>query len=178
MLYLPDIDFSSSLFEAVSGFTTTGASVFGDVESLPKTLLMLRSLTHWLGGMGIVILGVGLLSIINPTGSLSLFKAESTGIATYKFVPKIKDTAIMLWGIYTAITLFNILFLYGFGMNGFDAVNHAFATVSTGGFSTKNQSLGYYQSDAIIWTTTLFMLLSGINFLAHLRFLHKDLSPC
>lgn len=177
MLYIPNIDFSSSFFEAISGFTTTGATVFSSIASLPKTILFLRSLTHWLGGMGIIVLGVGLLSIINPTGSLTLFKAESTGIATDKFVPKIKDTAILLWSIYLTLTLADMALLYIFGMNFFDAVNHAFSTISTGGFSTKNESIGYFLNNkAIIWTTTLFMLLSGINFLAHLRFIHKDFS--
>ena len=176
MLYAPNIDFSSSFFEAISGFTTTGATVFSDIESLPKMLLFFRSLTHWLGGMGIIILGVGLLSIINPTGSITLFKAESTGITIDKFAPKIKDTAIMLWGIYLALTIIDMLFLHEFGMGWFDAINHAFSTISTGGFSTKNDSLGHFDSGAIIWTTTIFMLLSGINFLAHLRFIHKDFS--
>jgi len=177
MLYAPNIDFSSSFFEAISGFTTTGATVFSEIEALPKMLLFFRSLTHWLGGMGIIILGVGLLSIINPTGSISLFKAESTGITIDKFAPKIKDTAIMLWGIYLALTIINMLFLHGFGMGWFDAINHAFSTISTGGFSTKNDSLGhYFNNSAIIWTTTIFMIISGVNFLAHLRFIHKDFS--
>ena len=175
LLYAPDIDLSSGFFEAISGFTTTGATVFSDIESLPKLLLFFRSLTHWLGGMGIIILGVGLLSIINPTGSITLFKAESTGITIDKFAPKIKDTAMMLWGIYVALTVIDMLTLHGFGMGWFDAINHAFSTISTGGFSTKNNSLGGFNS-YIIWTTTIFMILSGINFLAHLRLIHGDLS--
>jgi len=175
LLYAPDIDLSSGFFEATSGFTTTGATVFSDIESLPKLLLFFRSLTHWLGGMGIIILGVGLLSIINPTGSITLFKAESTGITIDKFAPKIKDTAMMLWGIYVALTVIDMLTLHGFGMGWFDAINHAFSTISTGGFSTKNNSLGGFNS-YIIWTTTIFMILSGINFLAHLRLIHGDLS--
>ena len=170
------IDFSSAFFEAISGFTTTGATVFSDIESLPKMILFLRSLTHWLGGMGIIVLGVGLLSIVNPTGSLSMFKAESTGIAVDKIAPKIKDTALMLWGIYTAFTIIDTLLLKYFGMSWFDAINHAFSTISTGGFSTKNASLGYFDSSAIVWTTTIFMVLSGINFLAHLKFLNGDVS--
>jgi len=175
MLYT-SIDFSSAFFEAISGFTTTGATVFSEIESLPKMILFLRSLTHWLGGMGIIVLGIGLLSIVNPTGSLSMFKAESTGISVDKIAPKIKDTALMLWMIYSFLTLIDLLLLKYFGMNWFDAVNHAFATISTGGFSTKNLSLGYFESSAIVWTTTIFMIISGINFLAHLRFLHNDYS--
>jgi trk system potassium uptake protein TrkH len=171
-----DISFASSFFEAVSGFTTTGATVYTDIEALPHIILFHRSLMHWLGGMGVIVLGVGLLSMINPTGSLSLFKAEATGIELEKLTPKIKDTAIRLWIIYCILTFVDMLFLKLFGMSWFDAINHAFSTISTGGFSTKNNSLGYFSNDGIIWTTTIFMLLSGINFLAHLKLYHKDLS--
>lgn len=170
------IDFSSGFFEAISGFTTTGATVFSDIEDLPKNILLHRSLMHWIGGMGIIVLGVGLFPLINPSGSLSLFKAESTGISTDKITPKIKDTANKLWGVYLLFTILNILLLKLFGMNWFDAVNHAFATVSTGGFSTKNASLGFFVgNDGIIWTTIFFMIISGINFLAHIRFLSGNL---
>jgi trk system potassium uptake protein TrkH len=171
-----NISFASSFFEAVSGFTTTGATIYSDIESLPHMILFHRSLMHWLGGMGVIVLGVGLLSVINPTGSLSLFKAEATGIQLEKLTPKIKDTALRLWGIYFALTLADALLLKFFGMGWFDAINHAFSTISTGGFSTKNSSLGGFENDGIIWVTTFFMLISGINFLAHLRFLHKDFS--
>lgn len=176
-LYLyTGISFMSAFFEAVSGFTTTGATVFSDIESLPHMLLFHRSLMHWMGGLGVIVLGVGLLSMINPTGSLSLFKAESTGIELEKLTPKIKDTALSLWLVYLVLTLVDMLLLKFFGMSWFDAINHAFSTISTGGFSTKNNSIGYFTSDGIIWTTTLFMMLSGINFLAHLKLYYKDLS--
>ena len=171
-----NISFLSAFFEAVSGFTTTGATVFSDIESLPHMLLFHRSLMHWMGGLGVIVLGVGLLSMINPTGSLSLFKAESTGIEVEKLTPKIKDTALSLWLVYLVLTTVDMLLLKLFGMSWFDAINHAFSTISTGGFSTKNSSLGYFTNDGIIWTTTIFMILSGINFLAHLKFYHKDLS--
>ena len=160
---------TDAFFESVSGFTTTGATVFSDIESLPKSILYLRSLMHWLGGMGIIVLGVGLFSLINPSGSMALFKAESTGIKMEKITPKVKDTAIRLWGIYLLFTLLNAIALKLAGMNIFDAVNHAFSTISTGGFSTKNNSLGYYDSDVIVWITTFFMIISGINFLVHLK---------
>jgi len=171
-----NISLASSFFEAVSGFTTTGATVYTNIEALPHMILFHRSLMHWLGGMGVIVLGVGLLSMINPTGSLSLFKAEATGIQLEKLTPKIKDTAIRLWIIYCILTITDMLFLKFFGMSWFDAINHAFSTISTGGFSTKNSSLGYFKNDGIIWTTTIFMLLSGINFLAHLKLYHKDFS--
>jgi len=174
-IYTP-ISFASAFFEAISGFTTTGATVYTDIESLPHMILFHRSLMHWLGGLGVIVLGVGLLSMINPTGSLSLFKAESTGIELEKMTPKIKDTAFSLWIIYVVLTFFDMLLLKFFGMTWFDAINHAFSTISTGGFSTKNNSLGYFNNDGIIWTTTLFMMLAGINFLAHLKLYHKNFS--
>ncbi len=171
-----NISFSSGFFEAISGFTTTGATVYTNIEDLPHLILFHRSLMHWLGGLGVIVLGVGLLSILNPTGSLSLFKAESTGISIEKLTPKIKDTALSLWLIYLILTIIDTLLLQYFGMNWFDAINHAFSTISTGGFSTKNNSMGYFTQDGIIWTTTIFMMLSGINFLAHLKVYYKDFS--
>ena len=176
-LYLyTHVSFASAFFEAISGFTTTGATVYTDIESLPHIILFHRSLMHWMGGLGVIVLGVGLLSMINPTGSLSLFKAESTGIELEKLTPKIKDTALSLWLVYLTLTIADTLLLKFFDMSWFDAINHAFSTISTGGFSTKNNSLGHFSNDGIIWITTLFMILSGINFLAHLKFYHKDLS--
>ena len=169
-----DVTLMQGFFESISGYTTTGATIYADVESLPKMLLMLRSLMHWLGGMGILVLGVGLFSLINPSGSLSLFRAEATGIRLEKVTPKIKDTAIRLWGIYVLLTAVDAALLYVEGMNGFDAINHAFSTISTGGFSTYNASMGAFDSPLILWTTTLFMVLSGINFLAHLKLFYGD----
>jgi len=171
-----DVSFASAFFESISGFTTTGATIYSDIESLPHLILFHRSLMHWLGGLGVIVLGVGLLSILNPTGSLSLFKAESTGITIEKITPKIKDTALSLWLIYFILTFVDMLFLKYFGMGWFDAINHAFSTISTGGFSTKNNSMGYFTNDGIIWTTTIFMMLSGVNFLAHLKLYYKDFS--
>ncbi len=171
-----DVSLASSFFEAISGFTTTGATVYSDIEALPHLILFHRSLMHWLGGLGVIVLGVGLLSVINPTGSLSLFKAESTGISLEKLTPKIKDTALRLWIVYALLTLVDMLLLKFFGMSWFDALNHAFSTVSTGGFSTKNDSLGSFGNDGIIWTTTIFMMLAGINFLAHLKLYFRDVS--
>jgi len=176
LLIYTDVSFASAFFEAISGFTTTGATVYTKIESLPHMILFHRSLMHWLGGLGVIVLGVGLLSMINPTGSLSLFKAESTGVQLEKLTPKIKDTALSLWLVYFVLTFFDMLLLKFFGMNWFDAINHAFSTISTGGFSTKNSSMGYFTQDGIIWTTTIFMMLAGINFLAHLKLYHKDLS--
>jgi len=171
-----DVSFASAFFEAISGFTTTGATVYTDIEALPHFILFHRSLMHWIGGMGVIVLGVGLLSIINPTGSLSLFKAESTGVTLEKLTPKIKNTALILWGVYAGLTFLDMIFLKLFGMSWFDAINHAFSTISTGGFSTKNNSLAYFNSYAIYWITTIFMILSGVNFLAHVKLFYKDSS--
>ena len=169
-----DVTLMHGFFEAISGFTTTGATIYADVESLPKMLLMLRSLMHWLGGMGILVLGVGLFTLINPSGSLALFKAEATGVRLEKATPKIRDTAMRLWGIYLLLTLADALLLYAEGMNAFEALNHALSTISTGGFSTRNASLGAFDNPLILWTTTFFMIVSGINFLAHLKLFYGD----
>jgi len=171
------VTFIDAFFESASGFTTTGATIYSDITDLPKNILMLRSTMHWIGGMGIIVLGVGLLSLINPTGSMTLFKSESTGITPDKVTPKIKHTALKLWGVYFSITFIDALLLKLEGMNLFDAINHAFATVSTGGFSTKSESLGYWAHNPwILWTTTFFMFISGINFIAHIKLLKKDFS--
>jgi len=169
-----NITFMQAIFESISGFTTTGATIYADIEILPNMILILRSLMHWVGGMGILVLGVGLLSLINPSGSLALFKAESSGIKLDKSTPKIKDTAVMLWGIYIFLTFLDGLLLKIGGMSTFDAVNHAFSTISTGGFSTKNSSLAAFDTPFILWVTTFFMIISGITFLAHLRAFKGD----
>jgi len=171
-----DVGFVDGFFEAVSGFTTTGATIYTQIEQLPDHILLLRSLMHWLGGMGIIVLSVGLLSLINPTGSMALFKAESTGIKLDKLTPKIKDTAVQIWSVYLLLTLLDMLLLWAEGMSLFDALNHAFSTMSTGGFSTKNSSMAYWADQPLIlWTTTLFMLLAGINFLAHIKMIRGDI---
>ncbi len=170
-----DVTTAQAIFESVSGFTTTGSTIYADVEVLPKMILMHRSLIQWLGGMGIIVLGVGLFSLINPSGSLALFKAESTGVKMEKMTPKIKDTALRIWGVYLLLTTLDAILLKLEGMTTFDAINHAFTTIATAGFSTKNASLGFYDSPLILWTTTVFMIISGINFLAHLRLFSGDL---
>jgi len=177
LLLYTHISPAEGFFEAISGFTTTGATIYGDIEALPRHILLLRSLMHWLGGIGVIVLGVGLFSLINPTGSMALFKAEATGSRIEKMSPKIRDTAVRIWGVYIVLTVLDILLLKLWGMSFFDAVNHAFSTISTGGFSTKNNSMAYWGDNMLIlWTTTVFMFLSGINFLAHLKLFHGDSS--
>ncbi|NPA87876.1 MAG: TrkH family potassium uptake protein, partial [Epsilonproteobacteria bacterium] len=177
LMILTNVSFINGFFESVSGFTTTGATIYSDITHLPKSALMLRSTMHWIGGMGIIVLSIGLLSLINPTASLALFKSEATGITPEKITPKLKQTALKLWQIYILITFLDVMLLKIEGMNWFDAINHAFSTISTGGFSTKSESLGFWINNPwILWTTTIFMLISGINFIAYIKALRGDFS--
>lgn len=153
---------TDALFETISGFTTTGASILSDVEALSKTSLFWRSFTHWIGGMGVLVF---LLAVIQMTGgsNINLMKAESPGPSVGKLVPKMKHTARILYGIYFALTILEIIFLLLGNMPLFDAVTTSFGTAGTGGFGIKNDSIGGY-SIYIQWVVTVFMLLFGINF--------------
>lgn len=155
--------FWAAFFETISGFTTTGSSVFGDVESLPRCLLLWRSMTQWLGGMGIVVLFVALLSFFGNSG-LKMYRAESTGPIKEKVVPRIRQTAKILWQTYVMITVFQVIVLWALGMPLFDSICHTFCTVATGGFSIKNNSLAFYDSSAIHWAATFFMAMCGVSF--------------
>lgn len=166
-LYLSGVvsSYTDAYFEIASGFTTTGASIFSDVETLPRGILFWRSLTHWLGGMGIVVLYVALLPALG-INAFQLFKAEAPGITVERVEPSIKETAKKLWAIYFFLTfLQTILFSLG-GMPIFDALCHTFGTIATGGFSTKNASMAAY-GPYIQWVTIVFMFLAGINFILH-----------
>ncbi|MDD2564396.1 MAG: potassium transporter TrkG [Salinivirgaceae bacterium] len=154
--------FTDAFFETMSGFTTTGISVFSDVESLPHGLLLWRSLTQWIGGMGIIVLSLAILPFLN-IGGMQLFAAEVPGISHIKLTPKLKGTAIRLWLIYIGLTILEIVLLWISGMPIFDAVCHSFTTMSTGGFSTKNSSIGFYGSSYIQYIIIFFMVLSGTN---------------
>ncbi len=156
-------EFADAFFESMSGFTTTGASILSDIESLPKSLLFWRSLTHWLGGMGIMVLFVALLSQLGA-GGMQVFKAEAPGPITEKIKPRISATAKILWFTYVIMTIIETLILLAAGMNWFDALTHAFATMATGGFSTKNQSVAFFQNPVIEWTIAVFMFAAGANF--------------
>ncbi len=155
--------FTDAFFESMSGFTTTGASIFSDVESLPAGLLFWRSMTQWIGGMGIIVFALAVLPIIG-TGGMQLFKAEVPEISVDKLRPRIIDTAKALWLIYIGITFFIIMLYLTAGMDLYDAVCHSFSTVSTGGFSTKNLSIGAFSNPMIEYVTTLGMFLGGVNF--------------
>ena len=156
-----------ALFESISGFTTTGATIFPVIEELPHSILLWRSISHWIGGMGIIVLGVAILPFIG-VGGAQLFHAEAPGISTDRLTPRIASTARLLWGVYAVLTVVLFLIYMLLGMSGFDAVNHALSALATGGFSTRTASLGAY-STPIQWVTILFMLIAGTNFALHYR---------
>lgn len=158
--------FTDCVFESISGFSTTGSSVLVDIERVPKGILMWRSLTHWLGGMGIIVLSLAILPFLG-LGGMQLYKAEAPGPTPDKLTPRIRDTASALWKVYILFTFLMIILLFFGGMDFFDAICHTFGTLATGGFSTRNLSIAYYNSAYIDAVITIFMLLSGINFSLH-----------
>ena len=155
--------FTDAWFETMSGFTTTGATIIPDLDIITHGLLFWRSLTQWIGGMGIIVLSIAILPIFGLNG-MQLYAAEVTGLTYEKVSPRISDTAKMMWSTYLVLTATEVLGLWLCGMPIFDAVCHSFSTIATGGFSTKNNSLAYYDSAAIHYMVTFFMFISGINF--------------
>lgn len=155
--------FVDAFFETISGLTTTGSTVIKDVEILPKGILFWRSLTHWIGGMGILVFTLAILPTMG-IGGFQIFKAESPGPTADKIVPRIKDTARILYTTYIAITIIQIIFLVIGDMSLFESAVHTFGTVGTGGYSTRNASIGAYNSSYIHIVITVFMILSGVNF--------------
>jgi trk system potassium uptake protein TrkH len=156
-------DISSAVFESASGFTTTGSTVLTDIESCSKGIIFWRSLTQWLGGMGIIVLFIAVFPQVG-TGARHLFKSEVPGPSSEGLRPKIKETSSLLWKIYLGITLAEFLALLACGLNPYDAACHSLAGMATGGFSTKNASIGHYNSAAVDLVVTLFMFLAGVNF--------------
>ena len=156
-------DFTSAVFEAVSGFTTTGATVLADVEILPRSVNLWRMEMHWLGGMGIIALTTAVLPLLG-VGGFALVKAESTGPEKGKITPKMANTAKALWGIYLALTILQTVILMFCGMDFVDALSHTFSTLGTGGFSSKNASIGGFNSLSAEIVCTVFMFLAGVNF--------------
>ncbi len=156
--------YTDAFFETMSGYTTTGASILNDIESLPKGILLWRSITHWIGGMGIIVMTIAILPLLG-IGGMQMFAAEAPGPSTDKLHPRITDTAKRLWVIYFVLTLAQVILLHVAGMNLFDSVNHAMATMSTGGFSTKNASVAYWNSQPLIqYIIIFFMFIAGTNF--------------
>ena len=159
--------FSNLIFESMSGYTATGSTIINDVESLPKSVIFWRSMTHWLGGMGIIVLAIAILPLLG-IGGMQLFSAEApgSGISGDKIHPRISATAKRLWYIYVGLTLVETLALNLAGMSIFDAINHSMSNIATGGFSTKNNSLAYWNSiPQIQYIIIFFMILAGTNYL-------------
>ena len=156
--------FTDAFFETISGYTTTGATIMNDIEAIPHGVLFWRSTTHWIGGMGIIVLAIAILPLLG-IGGMQLFAAEAPGPSADKLHPRITDTAKRLWLIYFGYTVIETIFLKIAGMSFFDAINHAMSTLSTGGFSTKNASLAYWNDNpAVQYIVMLFMFLAGTNF--------------
>jgi trk system potassium uptake protein TrkH len=161
-----------AFFESMSGFTTTGASVLTDIEGTDSSILFWRSFTHWLGGIGIIVLFIAILPQMG-VGARHLFRSEIPGVSKEGMSPRIKDTAIFLVGIYTTMTIVLTLLLVAQGMTAFDALCHTFGTVATGGFSTRNMSVAAYDSVGIDVTLSIFMIIAGTNFSLYLLLLRR-----
>lgn len=165
--------YTDAFFETMSGFTTTGASILNDIEAVPHGLLFWRSLTQWIGGLGMIVLSLAILPIFG-FGGMQLFIAEVPGLTVDKLHPRIRETAKRLWIIYIAFTFAETMLLKLGGMNWFDAINHSFTTMATGGYSTKQESIAFFNSPYIHYVITFFMILAGTNFtLAYYAFHFK-----
>jgi len=165
-----------ALFESASGFTTTGATILTDIGQEPPGLILWRSMTQWLGGMGIIVLGIAILPKL-AVGGMELLGAEAPGPMQEKLTPRIAQTAKLLWGIYALITLLEVLALMLAGMSSWDAVNHAFTTMATGGFSTLDASITGFRNPMIEMVILLFMVLAGANFALHYHLLRGRPGP-
>ena len=167
--------FVDALFESMSGFTTTGSTIISDIEILPKSLLFWRTMTHWLGGMGIIVLTLAILPLLG-IGGMQLFQAEVPGPTKDRLAPRIQDTARILWSVYLLMTMIETGLLMVGGVDFFNAITHSFATLATGGFSNFNNSLGHYQSTYLQSVVILFMFLAGANFSLHFMALRGNIS--
>ena len=154
----------NAIFETISGYSTTGSSILTDIETMPKGILFWRSATHWIGGMGIIVLTIAILPLLG-IGGMQLFMAEAPGPSADKLHPRITDTAKRLYLIYVTLTFAEFFLLKAAGMTWFDAINHAMATVSTGGFSTKNSSVAFYNHLPLVqYIIIFFRMVAGTNF--------------
>jgi trk system potassium uptake protein TrkH len=155
-----------AIFEAASGFTTTGSTTMSGIEGSPLALLLWRSMTQWLGGMGIIVFAIAVMPLLG-VGGMQLFKAEMPGPVASKLTPRVAETARRLWMVYLGLTVAESVCLVLAGMSPFEAVCHSFTTLSTGGFSTRNSSIGAFGSPLIEWILIVFMTLGGVNFVLH-----------
>ncbi|WP_440995245.1 TrkH family potassium uptake protein [Arhodomonas sp. SL1] len=171
----PHLDLTDAVFESVSGFTTTGATVIAGLDRLPLSLLYYRQQLQWLGGLGVIVLAVAIIPMLG-VGGMALYRAETPGpMKEEKISPRIRQTARTLWYVYLLLTVACALAYWLAGMNGFDAIAHAFTTIATGGYSTHDASLGHYDSLAVEMVANVFMLLGGINFALHFfAWRHRD----
>ncbi len=167
--------FTNAFFEIMSGFTTTGATILTDIEAMPDSLLFWRSLTHWLGGMGIITLALVIFPAMGVSG-YTMFRGEIPGPSADRLRPRLAQTATVLWGVYAGLSLLEVILLLFGGMDLFDSLCHTFGTMATGGFSTENQSIAAYHSAYIEWVIIIFMFLAGVNFLLHYSALRGRLS--
>jgi trk system potassium uptake protein len=168
----PLVAFTDAYFEIMSGFSTTGSTILTDIENLPRGLLFWRSMTHWLGGMGIVTLVLAIFPAMG-VGGYQMFRGEVPGPTADRLRPRLAETAKILWGVYVLLTGVETLLLMFGGMDLYDALCHSFATLATGGFSTRNASVGAYNSAYIDYVITFFMFMAGTNFLIHYRLLFR-----
>lgn len=159
------LGFTDAMFEIISGYTTTGASVIRDVEVMSHGILFWRALSQWIGGLGIILFMLALLPELNKSIGISMFNAEATGITHDKIHPRIRQTALSLWGVYVALTLISILLLWVGPMNLFDSVCHTFTAIATGGFSTHNDGVMFWHSDYVLAVLTVVMFVAGLNFM-------------
>lgn len=166
--------YADAFFESVSGFTTTGATVIKSLEHVSQTILFWRSLSHWIGGMGIIVMSLAILPEL--AGKMQLFKAEVPGPMHERLQPRIRETARTLWGIYVSLTVVQLMLLYLNGLSFFDAVIHSFGTVSTGGFSSRTLSVRAYNSAIVDWITTAFMFIAGVNLALYYEAFHGKVS--
>jgi trk system potassium uptake protein TrkH len=167
------LSFADAFFESISGWTTTGATVIKDIDGLSLSILIYRQELQWLGGMGIVILALAVLPMLG-VGGMQLYNAETTGpIKDKKISPRIAETAKHLWAVYLGLTVLCALSYFIAGMSAFDAISHSFSTIAIGGFSTHNDSIGYFQSSSIEFVCIIFMFLSALNFTLHFIFLRS-----
>jgi len=162
-------NYTDAFFESASGFTTTGATILEDVTILPRAVQFWRHFSHWLGGMGIVVLGIAILPLVGH-GGMQLYRAEFSGAQSERLKPRIRETALALSGIYFALTVLEYTALRLAGMGRFEAACHTFSTLGTGGFSTRNESIGGFNNPTIELIVILFMLLAGVSFVQHYRF--------
>ncbi|MCB1754192.1 MAG: potassium transporter [Gammaproteobacteria bacterium] len=173
ILGVTHISFTDAVFESVSALTTTGATILSGLDEMPPTFLLYRQFLQWMGGLGIVIFVVAVLPMLN-VGGMRLLRAETPGpLKDEKLSPRLVNTTHYLWGVYISITIACALAYYVAGMSAYDAIAHSFTTVSTGGFSTHDASMWYFESHEILWICNLFMILGAINFALHFRVFHK-----